>query len=40
VVLARDQADRIVLNHGRQVTDALPLHHELEAALGLADSLT
>lgn len=39
-VLARDQANRIVLNHGRQVTDPLPQHHELEAALGLADSLT
>lgn len=39
VVLARDQADRIVLHHGRQVTDPLPLHHELEAALGLADTL-
>lgn len=37
-VLARDQADRIVLHHGRQVTDPLPLHHELEAALGLADT--
>ena len=40
VVLARDQADRIVLHHGRQVTDPLPQHHELEAALGLADTLT
>lgn len=40
VVLARDQADRIVLNHGRQVTDGLPQHHALEAALGLADNLT
>lgn len=38
-VLARDQADRIVLKHGRQVTDPLPQHHELEAALGLADTL-
>lgn len=39
-ILSRDQADRVVLNRGRQVTDPLPLHHELEAALGLADSLT
>ncbi|CAN1574842.1 SsnA Cytosine deaminase and related metal-dependent hydrolases [Paracoccaceae bacterium] len=38
VVLARDQADRIVLSHGRQVTDGLPQHHELEAALGLTDT--
>jgi len=38
-VLSRDQADRVVLNHGRQVTDPLPMHHELEAALGLADTL-
>jgi cytosine/creatinine deaminase len=38
VVLARDQADRVVLHHGRRVTDPLPLHHALEAALGLADS--
>jgi hypothetical protein len=38
VVLARDQADRIVLHHGRRVTDPLPLHHELEAALGLSDT--
>lgn len=38
VVLARDQADRIVLHHGRQVTDGLPQHHELEAALGLTDT--
>ncbi len=37
VLLSRDQADRIVLNHGRRVTDGLPLHHELEQALGLAD---
>ncbi len=39
VVLARDQSERIVLNHGRQVTDGLPMHHELEAALGLTDNL-
>lgn len=39
VILARDQADRIVLNHGRQVTAPLPQHHELETALGLADTL-
>ncbi|MCA3559240.1 MAG: amidohydrolase family protein, partial [Rhodobacter sp.] len=36
VVLARDQADRIVLNRGRRVADGLPLHHYLERALGLA----
>ena len=36
-LLCRDQADRIVLSHGKQVTDTLPLHHELERALaGLA----
>jgi cytosine deaminase len=38
VLLARDQGDRIVLNHGRHVTEGLPLHHELEAALGLGDT--
>ena len=38
VILARDQADRIVLRDGRQVTDPLPQHHELEAALGLTES--
>lgn len=38
VILARDQADRIVLKNGRQVTDPLPQHHELEAALGLLDT--
>lgn len=37
VQLSRDQSDRIVLNHGRRVTDGLPLHHEMEQALGLAD---
>lgn len=37
-LLARDQADRIVLNQGRRVTEGLPLHHELEAALGLTDN--
>lgn len=37
VLMSRDQADRIVLNHGRRVTDGLPLHHELEQALGLGD---
>ena len=37
VVLARDQADRLVIKNGRQVTDTLPLHHELEQALGLSD---
>jgi cytosine deaminase len=36
-LLCRDQADRIVLSRGRRVTDPLPLHHELELALGLAD---
>jgi cytosine deaminase len=40
VVLARDQADRIVLHHGRRVIDPLPQHHALEAALGLADTAT
>ena len=35
VILSRDQSDRIVLHHGRQVTDPLPLHHDLQAALGL-----
>lgn len=40
VILARDQADRIVLNAGRRVTDPLPHHHELEAALGLADTVS
>jgi cytosine deaminase len=34
-LLCRDQADRIVLSQGKQVTDTLPLHHELEQALGL-----
>jgi cytosine/creatinine deaminase len=38
VILARDQADRIVLNHGRVVTDPLPFHHELEMALGLTET--
>lgn len=32
-LLCRDQADRIVLSHGRRVSDLLPLHHELESAL-------
>ena len=32
-LLCRDQQDRIVLSHGRQVTGPLPLHHELERAL-------
>ncbi|MCA3453049.1 MAG: amidohydrolase family protein, partial [Rhodobacter sp.] len=40
VVLARDQADRIVLNRGRRVSDGLPLHHELEEALGLTPART
>jgi cytosine deaminase len=36
-LLCRDQADRIVLSQGKQVTEPLPLHHELERALaGLA----
>lgn len=39
-LLCRDQADRIVLSRGRRVTDPLPLHHELELALGLADATT
>jgi cytosine deaminase len=39
-ILSRDQADRIVLNHGKRVTDPLPQHHELEEALGLADTLS
>jgi cytosine deaminase len=38
VVLCRDQADRIVLKHGRQVTDKLPLHHELAQALGITET--
>lgn len=38
VVLCRDQADRIVLKHGRQVTDKLPLHHELAQALGMREA--
>lgn len=37
VILSRDQADRIVLSHGRRVTGGLPSHHELEQALGLVD---
>jgi cytosine deaminase len=37
-LLCRDQADRIVLSRGRLVTDPLPLHHELEHALGLTDA--
>lgn len=36
-LLSRDQPDRIVLSGGRQVNDPLPLHHELERALGLPD---
>lgn len=32
-LLCRDQADRIVLSQGKQVTEPLPLHHELERAL-------
>lgn len=35
-LICRDQADRIVLCKGRQVTDPLPLHHELERALGFS----
>lgn len=35
VLLSRNQADRIVLSHGRKVTDPLPLHHDLESALGI-----
>lgn len=38
-LLCRDQADRIVLNHGREVTNSLPLHHELERALGVAEAM-
>ncbi len=34
-LLCRDQADRIVLCGGRRVTETLPKHHELEAALGI-----
>ena len=37
VLLSRDQADRIVLSHGKRVTGGLPKHHELERALGLVD---
>ncbi|MCB1449363.1 MAG: cytosine deaminase [Nitratireductor sp.] len=36
-LLCRDQSDRVVLKRGRQVTGTLPLHHELEQALGLAE---
>jgi cytosine deaminase len=36
-LLCRDQQDRVVLCRGRQVTDPLPLHHELERALGAAN---
>ncbi len=32
-LLSRDQQDRIVVSHGQQITDSLPLHHELERAL-------
>jgi cytosine deaminase len=39
VILSRDQSDRIVLHHGRQVTDPLPLHHDLQAALGLPSDM-
>ena len=39
-LLSRDQADRIVLVHGKQVIDPLPLHHELEQALGLSSPLS
>ena len=39
VILSRDQSDRIVLHHGRQVTDPLPLHNELEVALGLTPTM-
>ena len=39
VILSRDQSDRIVLHNGRQVTDPLPMHHELEAALGLTPAM-
>lgn len=37
-LLCRDQADRIVLSHGKQVTEPLPLHHELERALGVVEA--
>ena len=37
VILSRDQGDRIVLSQGKQVTDTLPLHHELERALCLGE---
>lgn len=36
-LLCRDQADRIVLSQGREVTEPLPLHHELERALGVVE---
>ena len=39
VILSRDQSDRIVLHNGRQVTDPLPLHHDLQAALGLPSDM-
>lgn len=32
-LMARDQGDRIVLNNGVRVTDALPLHEDLAASL-------
>ena len=34
-IFCRDQADRIVLDHGRRVTEALPLHEELARKLGI-----
>lgn len=34
-LLCRDQADRIVLSGGVEVTDPLPLHEDLAAALGI-----
>jgi cytosine deaminase len=33
VILCRDQSDRIVLSHGREVTDQLPLHQDLDRVL-------
>ena len=37
-LLSRDQADRIVLNGGKRVTDGLPRHEELAAKLGIEAS--
>ena len=38
-LMCRDQADRIVLNNGVRVTDPLPLHEDLAAALGIDSSV-